>query len=137
MTTTVYTWRIAQLERETADGYVYTAHYTVDASDGTYSSGAYGSIGLERPESELIPFSALTEELVVGWVKHKLGGDEKVAEIEAALQAQLDEQRAPSKAQGLPWGNEQVRARNEDGTFMADDLTTPDVDEAWVGGVAP
>ena len=29
-----------------------------------------------------------------------LGGDEKVAEIEAALQAQLDEQHAPTKAQG-------------------------------------
>jgi hypothetical protein len=26
-----------------------------------------------------------------------------VAEIEAALQAQLDEQHAPSKASGLPW----------------------------------
>jgi hypothetical protein len=24
------------------------------------------------------------------------------------------------------------RARNEDGTFMADDPSTPDVDEAWV-----
>jgi hypothetical protein len=26
-----------------------------------------------------------------------------VAEIEAALQSQLDEQRAPSKAAGVPW----------------------------------
>jgi hypothetical protein len=26
-----------------------------------------------------------------------------VQEIEAALQSQLDEQRAPSKASGLPW----------------------------------
>jgi hypothetical protein len=25
-----------------------------------------------------------------------------------------------------------VRARNADGTFMADDPSTPDVDEAWV-----
>jgi hypothetical protein len=25
-----------------------------------------------------------------------------------------------------------VRARNADGTFMADDPTTPDVDEAWL-----
>jgi hypothetical protein len=38
----------------------------------------------------------------VGWVKEKLT-EEKVAEIEAALQAQLDEQRAPSKAAGVPW----------------------------------
>jgi hypothetical protein len=100
---TTFTWKIAQLERETSDGYVFTAHYTVDANDGTYSAGAYGSLGLERPEGELIPFSELDEETVVGWVKEKLGGEEKVAEIEAALQAQLDEQRAPTKAAGLPW----------------------------------
>lgn len=30
-----------------------------------------------------------------------------------------------------------VRARNEDGGFKADDKSTPDVNEAWVGGKAP
>lgn len=100
---TTFTWNIAQLERETTDGYVYTAHYTVDAKDDTYSAGAYGSIGLERPEDEdLIPFSDLTQEIVVGWVKEKLT-EEKVAEVEAALQAQLDEQHNPTKAAGVPW----------------------------------
>lgn len=101
MSTTTFTWNIANLERETSDGYVYTAHYTIDAKD-TYSAGAYGSIGFERPEGELIPFADLTLDLVVGWVKDKLG-DEKVTEIEAALQSQLDEQRNPTKAAGLPW----------------------------------
>lgn len=102
--TTVFTWKIAQLERETADGFVFTAHYTVDANDGTYSAGAYGSVGFERPEN-LIPFADLTEDQVVIWVQEAIGGDEKVAEIEAALQAQLDEQRHPSKAAGVPWAN--------------------------------
>jgi hypothetical protein len=50
----------------------------------------------------MVPFADLTEEMVIGWVKDKFGA-EKVAEIEAALQAQLDEQHAPSKAQGMPW----------------------------------
>jgi hypothetical protein len=100
---TVFSWRIANLERETADGVVFVTHYTVDANDGTYSAGAYGSLGLERPdEEEMIPFSELTEEICVGWVKEKLT-EEKVAEIEAALQAQLDEQHSPSKAAGVPW----------------------------------
>ena len=101
---TTYTWKIAQLERETDDGFVFTAHYTVDANDGTYNAGAYGSVGFERPDN-LIPYADLTEEVVIGWVKEALGGDEKVTEIEAALQAQIDEQRAPSKAAGVPWGN--------------------------------
>ena len=101
-TNTSFTWRIANLERETNDGFVYTIHYTVSANDDTYSAGAYGSIGLERPEGELIPFSELTEAVVIGWVKEKFGA-EKVAEIEAALQTQIEEQRQPTKAAGLPW----------------------------------
>jgi hypothetical protein len=100
---TNYSWKIANLERETADGFVFTVHYTVSAEDDTYSAGAYGSLGLERPDN-LIPFDQLTEEIVVSWVKEKFGA-EKVAEIEAALQAQLDEKHAPSKASGVPWSN--------------------------------
>ena len=98
---TTFTWHIANMERETADGFVMTAHYTVTAEDGTYSSGAYGSLGFERPD-KLIPFADLTEEMVIGWVKDAFGA-EKVTEIEAALQAQLDEQHHPSKANGMPW----------------------------------
>jgi hypothetical protein len=100
-TTTI--WNIAELERHTADGIVFTAHYTVDANDGTYSAGAYGSVGLEAPEGNVIPYADLTPEIVVGWTKSKLGGDEKVAEIEAALQSQIDEQRQPTTAAGVPW----------------------------------
>ena len=101
---TTVTWGIAQLERYTADSVVYTCHYTINANDGTYSAGAYGSVGLEQPDPDkIIPFADLTLDLVIGWTKEKLGGDEKVAEIEAALQAQLDEQHTPTKKQGLPW----------------------------------
>lgn len=100
--TTTYTWHIANLERETADGYVFTAHYTVDAEDGTYRAGAYGSVGLERPEADLVPFADLTEEVVIGWVKEKLG-QETIANVETALQTQLNEQAAPTKAAGVPW----------------------------------
>jgi len=99
---TTFTWAVSQLDRETADGYVFNAHYTVNASNDTYSAGAYGSVGLERPET-LVAFASLTEEQVIGWVQEKLGGAEKVTEIQDALQAQLDEQEAPTKASGVPW----------------------------------
>jgi hypothetical protein len=98
---TTFTWHITNLERETADGFVMTAHYTVTAEDGTYSSGAYGSLGFERPD-KLIPYADLTEQMVIGWVQDAFGA-EKVTEILAALQAQLDEHRHPSKASGMPW----------------------------------
>jgi hypothetical protein len=101
--TTTFSWAVANLERETKDGFVYTAHYTINAADDAYNAGAYGSIGFERPDV-LIPFAQLTESEVIGWVKTALG-DERVSDIETALQAQLDEQRAPSKAAGVPWVN--------------------------------
>ena len=105
---TEFTWGIAQLERSCADGVVFTAHYTINANDGTYSSGAYGSVGLEQPDVDnIIPFADLTPDLVISWTKNELskglGNENKVAEIEAALQKQIDEQHAPTKAQGLPW----------------------------------
>ena len=99
---TTFTWAVSQLDRETADGYVFTAHYTVNAANDTYSAGAYGSVSLDRPDT-LVPFASLTEEQVIGWVQDKLGGAEKVTEIQDALQGQLDEQAAPTKASGVPW----------------------------------
>jgi hypothetical protein len=97
---TLTTWAIANLERETADGKVIVAHYTVNANNGTYSAGAYGSLGFDGEVTT--PFAELTEEQVVLWVKEALGED-KVAEVEAALQNQIDEQAAPTKAAGTPW----------------------------------
>lgn len=37
-------------------------------------------------------------------------------------------------ADGTPYGATQERARNADGTFVADDPATPNVNEAWVDG---
>jgi hypothetical protein len=100
MAETTFDWAVAQLERHTADGVVYTVHWTVTANDGTYSASGYGSIGLEPPEEDsMIPYADLTPEIVIDWAADKL----EVEQIEAALQAQLDEQRQPTKAQGLPW----------------------------------
>lgn len=99
--TTVFSWAIANLERETNDGFIFTAHYTISAKSAAYSAGAYGSIGFERPE-DLVPYSDITEEMAIQWVKDALT-EEKVEQIEEALQNQLDEQAAPTKAAGVPW----------------------------------
>ena len=93
---TTYTWAIANLERTTADEIVFTAHWTLAATDGTYTSTAYGSIGLEQPEGDIIPYADLTPEIVIGWVQDRLD----VPAIEAALQSQ---QAASTKAAGVPW----------------------------------
>ena len=78
--TTTFTYNIANLNRETKDGYVFGGGYTVKANDGTYESGAYGNIEFERPDT-LVPYADLTEDIVVGWIKDQLG-TEKITEIE-------------------------------------------------------
>ena len=102
---TTFTWSVSALDRTVADGIVNIVHYTVNAADDTYSSGAYGTVGLAAPAEgdTVIPYADLTEAGVIEWVKAALGGEEKVTEIQAALQAQIDEQRTPTKATGTPW----------------------------------
>ena len=102
---TTFTWSVNSLDRTVADGIVNTVHYSVSAADDTYSSGAYGSVGLEAPAEgdAVIPYADLTEAGVIEWVKAAIGGDEKVTEIQAALQTRIDEQRTPTTASGKPW----------------------------------
>ena len=104
-----YTWNIANLEHHLSDGVVYTSHYTVSAerttTEGdTLTAGSYGSVGFGEPDpKKFVPYEALTPEVVIGWTQDALGGAEKVAEIEAALTANLDEQENPTNGGGLPW----------------------------------
>lgn len=102
---TTFTWKISNAERALASGMISVLHYTVDAFDGTYRSGAYGSVGLDAADpEEMIPFADLDEAVCIEWVQEKLTA-EKVEEIETALQAQLNEQKTPSVGTGLPWGS--------------------------------
>ena len=93
------------MDRILSSGAVTTVHYTVVANDGTYQSSAYGSVGLDQPEddADLTAYSELTQDWAVAAVQAKLGGAEKVAEIEAALQQQIDVQRTPVSGSGVPW----------------------------------
>jgi hypothetical protein len=118
MSDTTFVWAIGNLERNTADAKVTVAHYSISAQSGdkAYASGAYGSLGFDGEITT--PFSELTEADVIGWVKDALG-EEKVTEIEAALQAQLDEQRAPKTAAGVPWAAAVVAPAAETPTAVA------------------
>lgn len=101
----MFSWGIANLDRNTEDGCVTTIHWTarlVEEEDGEqFSASAYGSIGLEPPVS-LIPYEDLTEEIVTGWLEEKMG-EEAIESMRASLIAQIAEQKVPSRAFGLPW----------------------------------
>ena len=92
------TWNIAQLDRKTADGFVSTAHWTVSATDGDYSAYAYGSCGFDGELTTL--YESLTKEQVLGWVWQAVNKEE----TEASLAAQIEAQKNPVSATGVPWG---------------------------------
>lgn len=101
-----YTWNVGRCDRILESGIVTTLHYTVNAvtDDGVYQTSAYGSVGLEAPDEEdMIAYDSLTEAQCVSWVQQTIGGADKVAEIHAALDAQLTEKRTPTIGSGTPW----------------------------------
>ena len=89
---------INQLERNTADDVVTTAHWNASEVDGDYSASAYGTQSFTRDSDSptLVPFADLTEAVVVGWLTLDSG-------LEANLLAQVAEQKAPTAANGVPW----------------------------------
>ena len=101
-----YTWKVGNCDRNLSDGVITMLHYTVSAvtEDGVYSTGAYGSVGLDAPDPEdMVAYDSVTEAQAISWLQEKLGGAEKVEEIHAALDAQLTEKRTPTTGTGTPW----------------------------------
>ena len=98
---TTFTWSIPTLERHTADGFVYTAHWRCTATDGEFSASSYGTAGFTQdPESEgFVPYDELTEADVLAWVWAEGFKDA----TEDALQAKIDAEKNPTTAAGVPW----------------------------------
>ncbi len=103
------TWQINTLERELADGYVKRAIYRVNGEDGAYKFRATGEVFLPKP-STLKPYADLTEAEVIGWVKARIGElnaaddiNPTVAQIEAAVENGVNEQKTPTTGTGNPW----------------------------------
>ena len=108
-----YTWTIPTLERHTADGGVYIAHWRcTGVDDDGNSASSYGTCGLtyDASASDYIAYADLTEADVLGWVYDSLiEGDETAAEAKARIEAertakvqgQID--RAATQDTGVPW----------------------------------
>lgn len=102
-------WIIHQLERIADSGFVVTVHWRLamtdtDESGKTYYADTYSMLTYTQdPEStEYIPYEELTEGIVVGWVEESLG-EERLAEMEGSLIANIEAQKNPPILKGLPW----------------------------------
>jgi hypothetical protein len=92
------TWSIVNLDRNTADGFVTTAHWYAYAIDGEHSASAYATVSWAEG-TPTIAYDNLTEATVLGWVWESV---DKSA-TESALAAQIALLKAPVKTSGTPW----------------------------------
>jgi len=102
------TWGVAQMdaypEYEGHADIVFTVHWNLTATDGTYVGYTYGTVGLQLdPEAEYTPYDELTKEQVIGWV-HDVLGEEQVAAYETNVEQQIETQiNPPVVTPPLPW----------------------------------
>ena len=90
-------WKVSSLDRRTSDGFVTTAHWICNGVDGEHTASVYASASFDGNVST--PYANLTEQQVLGWVWQQV---DKAA-TEAAVAAQIAEQKAPKTAAGVPW----------------------------------
>jgi len=93
------TWTISNLDRQTSDGFVYQVHWQATAVDGEHSASIVNTCSWSDG-TPTVDYADLTQEQVLSWVW--ANGVDKDA-TEAALAAQIAEQKAPKTARGLPW----------------------------------
>jgi hypothetical protein len=92
-------WKISQTDYLVADGFITTAHWTATATDGTYTASAYSTCSFAAATPS-IPYASVTEQDVLNWIW--ANGVDKTA-TEASLQSQIDAQKHPIQAAGVPW----------------------------------
>jgi hypothetical protein len=91
-------FKIVNLDRNTDGDIVTNVHWTVSKTDGEAVASVYSSQAVEVGD-DFVPYAELTEATVIEWVKAKLD----LVSVEASLDAQIAEQKAPKVASGLPW----------------------------------
>jgi hypothetical protein len=101
-------WNIVRLEAyPELDGetdVVFTCHWVLSGTDGTYNGSVYGSVGVTLdPDAPFVPYASLTQAQVIGWVQDALG-EEQVASYEANVAQQIENQiNPPVVTPPLPW----------------------------------
>jgi hypothetical protein len=115
------TWKVDTMEvTYTESGLsdvVTSVAWRATATDGTFvdpdgvtrplSASTVGSVQITPPDpNNFTPYANITEAQAVGWAKDALG-NEKVSEIEAQVNAAVEEKKTPtSGTPTLPWSED-------------------------------
>lgn len=105
--TITHTWSIDRIRQLNNDlGVVSNISYSVHSTDGNIFTQSGGDVELQTENIEnFIPYEDLTEEVVLGWVKEKLG--ENLGNHEVNNASWIDSIANPPKPKTitaeLPW----------------------------------
>jgi len=93
------TWIITQTNYQTANGFIFTAHWTATAVDGNYTASIWSTCSW-ADGTPTIPYASVTMQEVLNWC-YAAGVDKDATE--AALAQQIALQKNPVTATGTPW----------------------------------
>ena len=93
------TWIITQTTYQTANGFIFTAHWTATAVDGNYTASIWSTCSW-ADGTPTIPYASVTMQEVLNWC-YSAGVDKDATE--AALAQQIALQKNPVTATGTPW----------------------------------
>ena len=78
------------------DDVIYNVHWSVSKVDGECSGYAYGTQTIDTSDlSDFTAFADVTADMVKGWVIDAMG-EEEVANLEASLDQQIEDQKNPT-----------------------------------------
>lgn len=96
-----FNWTIAQLERNSDNGFIVTVHWRYSLSEDSFFAETYSVLSFTQESEEFIPFEQITEADVIGWLESSMN----MEEMQASLQLQIERQKNPPILKGLPWNN--------------------------------
>ena len=101
-----HTWTVSAMDytisQDGKTNVVNTIHWRCSKTVGENSGSSYGTVGLEAPSGSFVEWADVTEATAVGWAKAALGDDE-VAAVEAAIDAEIAELATPTTGTGVSW----------------------------------
>ena len=92
-------WKITVTDYDISTGFIFCAHWTATTVDGDYTASSYSTCSWQAG-TPTIPYASVTMAEVLDWCW--ASGVDKDA-TEAALAQQIELQKNPVTAAGVPW----------------------------------
>ena len=93
-----FTTVINQVESDVNTGDLEVIHYSINAVDGEYTDGVYGTIALTSADT-LPGYDIVTEQECIDFVEEKVN----INQLRGVLTSSIQLKKVPVKRKNLPW----------------------------------